>query len=79
MPMREIPSIPYRCPGCGAAVGVLVPDGDAVRLDAGGWLMADSKQHCHRCGRLVHFRSPRETWSEMVVRLTRRTDVHSPA
>ena len=67
-------SLPYHCPGCGAQIGQLVPDNETVKLDSNGWLISDGKKYCHRCGRPVHFKSPRETWSEMVERLKRRSD-----
>lgn len=69
----EITSIPYYCPSCGAQVGEFVPvNNDEVRLDAGGWLIGDGQRHCHRCGRLIHFKAPRDPWPALVARYLER-------
>jgi hypothetical protein len=72
MATNEITSIPYNCPSCGAVVGEFVPVNGNIRLDAGGWLIGDGEKHCHRCGRLIHFKAPKENWSEMVERFRAR-------
>jgi hypothetical protein len=68
----KIESIPYTCPNCGAQVGEFVPVNGAVLLDAGGWLIADGSRHCHRCGRLIHMKAPRDSWPVLVERYLAR-------
>lgn len=68
----DVTSIPYSCPTCGAVVGEFVQVHGWVRLDAGGWLIGDGQTHCHRCGRLIHFKAPRESWDELVRRYLER-------
>lgn len=68
----DITSIPYFCPNCGAQVGEFVPVNGEVRLDSGGWLIGDGSRHCHRCGRLIHFKAPRDSWSVLVGRYIER-------
>jgi hypothetical protein len=68
-------AIPFECPSCHAQVGEFVPDNGGVRLDAGGWLIGDGKRHCHRCGRLIHFKAPRESWTELVRRYLERKGI----
>lgn len=70
--VSEISCIPYTCPNCGARVGDFVEDNGGVRLDAGGWLIGDGKKHCHRCGRLIHVKAPKESWGELVKRYVKR-------
>lgn len=65
---NEIVSIPYRCPNCNAKVGELVEAEGGVRIDDGLWLIQDAKRHCHRCGRLIHFKAPRESWVDLTAR-----------
>lgn len=70
---QEIRSIPYFCPSCESHVGDFVEISDgSVRLDAGGWLISDGMHHCHRCGRLIHFRAPKDSWNKLVERYLTR-------
>lgn len=68
----DITSIPYECPNCRTKVGDLVQVNGWVRLDAGGWLIGDGMKHCHRCGRMIHVKAPKESWSELVARYLER-------
>lgn len=65
----DICSIPYFCPNCGTLVGEFVKTiNGGVALDAGGWLISDASKHCHRCGRLIHFKAPKDPWPVLVAR-----------
>lgn len=68
----SVSAIPYFCPNCGAQVGEFVPVDNEVLLDAGGWLIGDGKRHCHRCGRLIHIKSPKDPWATLVQRYMER-------
>lgn len=65
-------TFPYFCPSCNAKVGDLVESDGMVRIDDGLWLIKDAKRHCHRCGRLIHFKAPLESWSEFTARRKER-------
>lgn len=64
----DVREIPFTCPNCGARVGSFVEHNGWVRLDAGGWLIGDGVRFCHRCGRLIHFKAPKESWADLVRR-----------
>lgn len=71
--IEKVQSIPYYCPNCNAYVGDFVPISNGeVRLDSGGWLIADASRHCHRCGRLIPFKAPRDRWDVVVARYIKR-------
>lgn len=75
MSEETVRSIPYVCPNCEAQVGVLVPVNGGVRLDVGGWLIGDGVRYCSRCGRLIHFKAPRDEeggWAEVARRYAAR-------
>lgn len=75
----EITNIPYCCPNCGAHVGDFVQVPGGVKLDANGWLIGDGQKHCHRCGRLIHFKAPRDTWEDLVQRHLERMAIWQSA
>ncbi len=63
MPSR----VPARCL-CGNVMGHLTEVNGQVRLNAGGWLIADGAGKCPRCGRPFVFRPPKAGWPEIVRR-----------
>lgn len=69
-----IRSIPYHCPNCGGLVGQLIEVNGWARLDDGEWVIGDGTKHCHRCGCLVHFKAPKESWMEVVARYVQRLE-----
>lgn len=79
MKIGEVTAIPYCCPNCGAFVGDFVHVNGCVRLDAGGWLIGDGMRHCHRCGRPIHFKAPKEPWEVLVKRYLERLAIANQA
>jgi len=73
----EVIHIPYRCPNCSAKVGDLVDVEGKPRLDDGVWLVAEARRYCHRCGRIINFKAPKESWGELVERHKRLSAVSS--